>query len=730
MPSIQNLQHDYEPSRALKAAFLATRKAADILGGAIHPGLFQTADAASDARRCVAAFALESYGLFNLMHVGSIVLPAALALVAVDVAGALLFHFKVGDRHRLKCEIAVTDSPADQERLRLRDTGLRKAIRGFGGLMILGSAAWKSVSFASLAQTTDTPLAVIALVILSYVTAGLLHLTSTGWALAEWWLAICMERERRSTLRQDAKTAPCVIRRHRNHYFTSPVRLQPTSVEGHDLIETDAAGKRYTLRTWGLLLDSHVGTFAALQDESPQKATVAREALRAQLAMLGGDPLHGVAETPVALHEVSNSDPAAAGSGGATAAGHAIRAVSLLAASALFFTGCGNEPRPSKDIVVNVFVPVTALENKETLPQVLVDLIAPESIPAKPGANETVLVPKVVIEIIGGAETSPTVIEPHVKADAGFWAGLTRAASKTYGVAAPAARKLASTREQMLALHIANTLAPVAAGPAEDSTTNTLESRLSKASSPGMIAVESSGNPSGGKIPIGMADVPVFVDAASARDALTSAAKNGETNFTVLYDLKKLMEDQAQEVVSATAAKNLADAMGDPPGLWTSTPIEQSIAIEPMQLLHYKPTVCYVEPVVLPLNGTLSHSALVDGAEARLTIAFATGSAKLEEHHVREIERFTDRYKHAPGQTSGQWIVIGYADGTGSVDENDALSLERAKRVAAELRSVGIAASGVYGAGATRRIAPNDTAQGRSQNRRVTVYWKPSVQVE
>ena len=67
-------------------------------GGFHHPGLFQTACKGGDLLGLFLALLLEIYGLFNLMRVGSIALFAALALVAIDLAGALLSHFKQATR--------------------------------------------------------------------------------------------------------------------------------------------------------------------------------------------------------------------------------------------------------------------------------------------------------------------------------------------------------------------------------------------------------------------------------------------------------------------------------------------------------------------------------------------------------------------------------------------------------------------------------------------------------
>jgi outer membrane protein OmpA-like peptidoglycan-associated protein len=67
--------------------------------------------------------------------------------------------------------------------------------------------------------------------------------------------------------------------------------------------------------------------------------------------------------------------------------------------------------------------------------------------------------------------------------------------------------------------------------------------------------------------------------------------------------------------------------------------------------------------------------------------------------------------------------VEGHTDGVGDAQQNQLLSLERANAVRAALIVEGVDPlwTGVRGFGAARPIAPNDTATGRSANRRVEI---------
>ncbi|MDH2432014.1 OmpA family protein [Pokkaliibacter sp. MBI-7] len=71
--------------------------------------------------------------------------------------------------------------------------------------------------------------------------------------------------------------------------------------------------------------------------------------------------------------------------------------------------------------------------------------------------------------------------------------------------------------------------------------------------------------------------------------------------------------------------------------------------------------------------------------------------------------------------------VVGYTDSTGSFEHNQLLSERRANSVASYLLQNGIPSSRVTARGLGERdpIASNDTADGRAQNRRVTLQIRP-----
>lgn len=73
-------------------------------------------------------------------------------------------------------------------------------------------------------------------------------------------------------------------------------------------------------------------------------------------------------------------------------------------------------------------------------------------------------------------------------------------------------------------------------------------------------------------------------------------------------------------------------------------------------------------------------------------------------------------------------MVLGYTDNTGSDSYNMTLSQQRATSVAAYLQGQGVKANRfeIMGMGPTNPIAPNDTAAGRAQNRRVEIKIIPN----
>ena len=99
-------------------------------------------------------------------------------------------------------------------------------------------------------------------------------------------------------------------------------------------------------------------------------------------------------------------------------------------------------------------------------------------------------------------------------------------------------------------------------------------------------------------------------------------------------------------------------------------------------------------------------------------VRFDTNKATLTATAKANLDKLVKVFNEYPDTNI---VIYGYTDNTGSADYNLKLSGERATAVKNYLSSKGIAASRftVNGLGIADPIATNDTAEGRSQNRRV-----------
>lgn len=106
-------------------------------------------------------------------------------------------------------------------------------------------------------------------------------------------------------------------------------------------------------------------------------------------------------------------------------------------------------------------------------------------------------------------------------------------------------------------------------------------------------------------------------------------------------------------------------------------------------------------------------------------ITFKTDSADINSSFYPVLNSVAKVLKKYSNSTV---MVSGHTDSTGSADYNLNLSRERATSVASYLQGQGIKSSRfeVLGLGSSNPIASNDTAAGRSQNRRVEIKIIPN----
>jgi outer membrane protein OmpA-like peptidoglycan-associated protein len=137
-----------------------------------------------------------------------------------------------------------------------------------------------------------------------------------------------------------------------------------------------------------------------------------------------------------------------------------------------------------------------------------------------------------------------------------------------------------------------------------------------------------------------------------------------------------------------------------------------------------------VEPAksVIDLEGTVTTRATPKQISVALAsdVLFATDSATLSPKAQAVLGRAAADVKAAGG--TGTLKIIGYTDDTGSPAHNLDLSGRRAAAVAAGLKP--LLEAGIRlptsGKGEADPVAPNETPQGRTLNRRVSVVFAPA----
>jgi outer membrane protein OmpA-like peptidoglycan-associated protein len=122
-------------------------------------------------------------------------------------------------------------------------------------------------------------------------------------------------------------------------------------------------------------------------------------------------------------------------------------------------------------------------------------------------------------------------------------------------------------------------------------------------------------------------------------------------------------------------------------------------------------------------SNTKRFTALADyDVKAEASVKFASGSTKISAEDTEQLKQLAEKAK---GLTGYIVEVTGYADSTGNAAMNTKLSEDRAKAVITVLMQQGgvpvrhIVAPGAMGE--YGEVAPNETKEGRADNRRVEV---------
>jgi outer membrane protein OmpA-like peptidoglycan-associated protein len=206
-----------------------------------------------------------------------------------------------------------------------------------------------------------------------------------------------------------------------------------------------------------------------------------------------------------------------------------------------------------------------------------------------------------------------------------------------------------------------------------------------------------------------------------------------------------VIEPDAQGIrvhLGGSAVSNLADAMqsfglsGGPNLLEATYNTFGKIVVQqyPKEVPSFPPTsdvldTSYVAAVAasgaLPTNNdesvlvTKSNKAMgsIEGKRAYM-IKFASGSSQILPESIAEVSQLASDVMI----TNYAVAIHGHTDNTGTPDSNDVLSKSRADAVAAYLRQRGVRnVVRTYAHGQSEPVASNDTAAGKTANRRVVV---------
>ena len=134
-------------------------------------------------------------------------------------------------------------------------------------------------------------------------------------------------------------------------------------------------------------------------------------------------------------------------------------------------------------------------------------------------------------------------------------------------------------------------------------------------------------------------------------------------------------------------------------------------------------------PVIAPEVVYVDQVSVAKIEELKLTVPFAFDSTTITAGDASKLAPFEERLNQYPDATI---TVVGHTDSTGPEAYNQKLSQERAEAVASALRThLNVGADRVLseGRGELDPIAPNDTAEGRSENRRVDIIV-PELNIE
>jgi len=126
----------------------------------------------------------------------------------------------------------------------------------------------------------------------------------------------------------------------------------------------------------------------------------------------------------------------------------------------------------------------------------------------------------------------------------------------------------------------------------------------------------------------------------------------------------------------------------------------------------------------LPSDAPPQYAEDVKGArKLNIIFHFRSGSTKLDDKALADFRRLVSLLQSSTYRGKNL-LLFGFSDNYGGSRLNAVISKQRAAAVAEQLQKEGITPSLTTGYGKALPIAPNDTREGREQNRRVEVWFR------
>src|SRR5271165_5350354 len=143
-----------------------------------------------------------------------------------------------------------------------------------------------------------------------------------------------------------------------------------------------------------------------------------------------------------------------------------------------------------------------------------------------------------------------------------------------------------------------------------------------------------------------------------------------------------------------------------------------------MGRLQFSPQTIEKENSEIPPDAPPQYAQDVSGAgKLNIIFHFRSASTQLDNKALGDLRRLVDLLANSTYQ-GRRVLLFGFSDNYGGTKLNLTISKERAQAVAEQLQKQGITPSLVTGYGKALPIAPNDTREGRENNRRVEVWLR------